>query len=99
MKQKGPRLRATAPLARWAHSKFGDLGKHRERIMKNLKAQFAVLLLSTVCLLTGAFGQITPSADAYTNSAAPATNYGANVLLDVNGATQAAYIQFNLASI
>jgi len=67
--------------------------------MKNLKAQFAVLLLSTVCLLTGAFGQITPSADAYTNSAAPATNYGANVLLDVNGATQAAYIQFNLASI
>jgi hypothetical protein len=46
-----------------------------------------------------AYGQITPSADAYTNSASPTTNYGANVLLDVDGATQAAYIQFNLASI
>ena len=67
--------------------------------MKNLKMKFAVLLLSTLGLLAGAFGQITPSADAYTNSAAPGTNYGANVLLDVNGATQAAYIQFNLAPI
>ncbi len=67
--------------------------------MKNLTTKFAVFVLSTVSLLTGAYGQITPSADAYTNSAAPSTNYGAGVLLDVDGATQASYIQFNLASI
>ncbi len=69
--------------------------------MKNLKTQLAVLLLSTVCLLTGAYAQLTPSADAYTNSALPTTNYGAATILDVENATatQTAYIQFNLSSI
>ncbi len=67
--------------------------------MKNLKTKFAVLLLSTLSLLTGAFGQITPSADSYTNTVDPTTNYGAKTLLDVDAATQATYIQFNLASI
>jgi hypothetical protein len=65
----------------------------------NLKTRLAVLLLSTLTLLTSAYAQITPSADAFTNTADPTTNYGANVLLDVNGATEIAYIQFNLASI
>jgi len=51
--------------------------------MKNLKTQFAVLVLSTVCLWTGAFGQLTPSGDSYTNTAAATTNYGAKTLLDV----------------
>jgi trimeric autotransporter adhesin len=36
-----------------------DLKKHLERAMKNSKMQFAVLLLSTLCLLTGTYGQIT----------------------------------------
>jgi hypothetical protein len=45
------------------------------------------------------FAQITPLADSYTNTAASTTNYGANALLDVDGATQITYIQFNLASI
>jgi hypothetical protein len=69
--------------------------------MKNLKTQLAVLLLSTVCLLTGAYAQLTPSADAYTNSALPTTNYGAATLLYVENATatETAYIQFNLSSI
>ena len=61
------------------------------------------LLLLTILLtfgsLTAVYGQITPSADAYTNTAAPTTNYGAQPLLDVDGASQIAYIQFNLASI
>jgi hypothetical protein len=43
--------------------------------------------------------QITPLGDAFTNTAAASTNYGANVLLNVNGAKEVAYIQFNLASI
>jgi hypothetical protein len=67
--------------------------------MKNLTTQLAILLLSTLCLMTGAYAQITPLADAYTNTADPTTNYGAKTLLDVDGATQITYIQFNLASI
>jgi Chaperone of endosialidase len=57
-------------------------------------------LLSTVlsCFLS-AYGQITPSQDAFTNSASPSTNYGANVLLDVNGTKQVSYIQFDLTPI
>ncbi len=66
--------------------------------MKNLKTQVAVLLLSAVCSLTSAHAQLTPSADAYTNSADPTTNYGAGVQLDVES-TQTTYIQFNLSSI
>jgi len=69
--------------------------------MKNPKTRLAVLLLSTLCWLTGAYAQLTPSADAYTNSALPTTNYGAATILDVENAsaTQTAYIQFNLSSI
>src|ERR1700681_2968911 len=72
--------------------------KHLECAMKNLKTRLAVLLLSTPCLLTGAYGQITPSGDSYTNTAAPTTNYGANTLLDVES-SQTTYIQFDLSSI
>ena len=43
--------------------------------------------------------QITPLGDAYTNTADSTTNYGAATLLDVDGASQTTYIQFNLASI
>jgi Chaperone of endosialidase len=72
-----------------------------ECTMKNPKMQLAVLLLSTLSLLTSAYAQLTPSADAYTNSALPTTNYGAATLLYVENATatQTAYIQFNLSSI
>ncbi|MGB0047892.1 MAG: DNRLRE domain-containing protein, partial [Terriglobales bacterium] len=48
---------------------------------------------------TAAHAQVTPSQDSFTNSADATTNYGANVLLDVNGAKELAYIQFDLASI
>jgi len=43
--------------------------------------------------------QITPSQDAYTNSAVPKANYGANGLLYVSDASEVTYIQFNLPSI
>jgi hypothetical protein len=53
-----------------------------------------------VALLTiAAKAQITPSADSFTNTSDSTTNYGANVLLNVNGATEISYIQFNLSSI
>jgi hypothetical protein len=72
-----------------------------ENIMKNLNTQLRLISLLSLILLarTAAFGQIMPSADSYTNTVDPTTNYGAKTLLDVDGATQATYIQFNLASI
>lgn len=56
-------------------------------------------ILLTLGSLTAAYGQITPSADAYTNTAAPTTNYGAQPLLNVDGATQITFIEFNFASL
>jgi hypothetical protein len=66
--------------------------------MKSLKAKFALLLLSTLGFFAGAHAQLTPSADAYTNTATPTKNFGAATLLDVES-SQTAYIQFNLSSI
>ena len=68
--------------------------------MTNAKLRLLPLLVLFLCWLCGmAAGQITPSADSFTNSASPATNYGANVLLNVDAAQDISYIQFNLASI
>jgi hypothetical protein len=49
-------------------------------------------------LLTGAYGQLTPSQDSYTNTATPTTNFGAKTLLDVES-SQTTYIQFDLSAI
>src|SRR5580692_9182398 len=76
-----------------------------ERLRRAAMSMFAAqprlfsLLSLLVFLSTAAFAQITPLGDAYTNTVDPTTNYGAKTLLDVDGATQATYIQFNLSSI
>jgi hypothetical protein len=58
------------------------------------------LLIGFLLISAGlSYAQITPSADSYTNSADPTTNFGAKTLLDVDGASQTTYIQFNLSSI
>jgi hypothetical protein len=69
--------------------------------MKRLKEQphFAAILLFTLCGCIAAYGQITPSGDAYTNTATPTTNLGTKPLLDVESASQTTYIQFDLSSI
>ncbi len=75
--------------------------------MKTMRASFSgkTQVLSSLVLLlslfswSAAYAQITPSGDSYTNTADPTTNYGAKTLLDVDGATQTTYIQFDLASI
>src|SRR5580658_8431316 len=59
----------------------------------------ALVLFLSVVAGGAAYAQITPLGDAFTNNADPTTNYGATTLLDVDGATQITYIQFNLASI
>src|ERR1700690_359396 len=69
-----------------------------ERAMRNVRTGLAVLLFSAVCLVTGAHGQLTPSADSYTNTAATTANYGAKTLLAVES-SQTSYIQFDLSGI
>ena len=65
------------------------------------KLQFLPVLLMFLSFFawTLAHAQITPLGDSYTNTADPTTNYGSKTLLDVDGASQTTYIQFNLASI
>ena len=69
--------------------------------MKNSKNQsrFAAILLVTICGCMAAYGQITPSGDAYTNTATPTTNLGTKPVLDVESSSQTTYIQFDLSSI
>jgi hypothetical protein len=82
--------------------RLGDIFKKQGRaVMKMFTAQTRLvsLLGLFVILWSTAYAQITPSADYYTNTVDPTTNYGAKTLLDVDGASQITYIQFNLASI
>lgn len=67
--------------------------------MKRFLASSVRWLVLAVILSSVGFAQITPSADSYTNTASPTTNYGAKTLLDVDGASQITYIQFPLTSI
>jgi trimeric autotransporter adhesin len=72
--------------------------------MKNLTTRLAILLLSTLCLLTGAFAQFTPSQDSYIFSTRGGQNYGTAPTLQVEStlfshAISNAYIQFDLSSI
>jgi hypothetical protein len=64
-----------------------------------LRIALTVLVFTFVFGVSSAYGQLTPTGDAYTNTADPTTNYGAKTLLDVESASQTTYIQFNLSSI
>ena len=66
--------------------------------MKNLRIQLALLSLFTLSFWTPMYGQLTPSADSYTSTATPTTNYGAKTVLDVES-SQTTYIQFDLSAI
>jgi hypothetical protein len=73
--------------------------KHFVLKAKKLEFLAALVLLLSLFLCTAAHAQFTPFDDSYTNTADTATNYGSKTLLDVDGASQVSYIQFNLASI
>jgi TGF-beta propeptide len=72
---------------------------YKSRIVAKQNLAAAVLGLLVLFSSGLSQGQITPSADSYTNTVDPTTNYGAKTLLDIDGASQITYIQFNLASI
>jgi hypothetical protein len=58
-----------------------------------------VLLFTFILGVSLVQGQTNPSADAYTNTASPTTNYGAAATLNVESASQTAYIRFDLSAI
>jgi hypothetical protein len=66
--------------------------------MKNAKrlSLFAVILLGW---LSAAHAQVTPTDDAYVNSAAPTTNYGAAATLNLQSAADTSFIRFDLTSV
>jgi hypothetical protein len=55
-------------------------------------------LFPVITVVTGQ-AQLTPSQDAYTDSASPATNFGTKTVLDIGSASQTTYIQFDLSAI
>jgi hypothetical protein len=68
--------------------------------VKNSKLILWLAMLPMILMAwTAASAQITPLADSYTNSADASTNYGAGILLEVDGASVISYIQFPLTSI
>jgi hypothetical protein len=72
--------------------------------MKSLKSRLAVLFLSTICLLSAASGQFTPSQDASTFNHHGGQNYGTAQTIVVESigpppAIATSYIQFDLSSI
>jgi hypothetical protein len=67
-------------------------------VMKKMLFLPALVLLLCSFSWVGAYGQITPSQDAYTTTATPTKNFGAATTLDVESSATT-YIQFNLSSI
>ena len=65
----------------------------------SVRSVLRCIALTLTLLAIAARAQVTPSQDAYTNTATPTTNYGAKTLLYVESASQTAYIQFDLSAI
>lgn len=66
--------------------------------MKKLKALPLLAILLSM-LGSWAYGQVTPSDDAYVNSAAPTTNYGAATTLNLQSAADTIFIRFDLTAV
>ncbi len=58
-----------------------------------------LFVLALTCVLNRAYGQITPRADAYTNTASPTSNFGSAGTLNVVSASETAYVQFDLSAV
>ena len=60
---------------------------------------YALLLFVILIGLISAHAQITPTGDAYTNTALPGNNFGSAITLGVVSPTQTTFIAFDLSSI
>ena len=63
------------------------------------KCNLGAALVLVLLVATIARAQLTPSDDAYVNSAAPTTNYGAATTLDLSSAADTAFIRFDLTAV
>jgi hypothetical protein len=63
------------------------------------KCNLGAALVLVLLVATVARAQLTPSDDAYVNSAAPTTNYGAATTLDLSSAADTAFIRFDLTAV
>jgi hypothetical protein len=59
----------------------------------------ALLFLALACGLTSAYGQITPSSDAYINTGSLNANFGSDANLVVRSTSHISYIAFDLSSM
>ena len=59
----------------------------------------AAVLMLLLFMATVTYAQITPSDDAYINSAAPTTNYGAATTLNLSSAADPGFIRFDLTAV
>lgn len=59
----------------------------------------AAVLMLLLLVATVTYAQITPSDDAYVNSAAPTTNYGAATTLNLSSAADTGFIRFDLTAV
>src|ERR1035437_6387616 len=59
----------------------------------------AEVLMLLLFMATVTYAQITPSDDAYINSAAPTTNYGAATTLNLSSAADTGFIRFDLTAV
>jgi len=59
----------------------------------------AALLMLLLFTATVTYAQLTPISDSYTNTASPTKNFGTAATLNVESASQTAYIQFDFSSI
>lgn len=67
--------------------------------MKRLSTISALTLLLITFSALSALAQITPSDDAYVNSAAPTANYGAATTLSLSSAADTGFIRFDLTAV
>src|SRR5208337_2707585 len=63
------------------------------------KCNLGAALMLVLLVATVTHAQLNPSDDAYVNSAAPTTNYGAAVTLDLSSAADTAFIRFDLTAV
>jgi hypothetical protein len=59
----------------------------------------ATVLMLVLFMAAVTYAQITPSDDAYVNSALPTTNYGAAVTLNLSSPADTAFIRFDLTAV
>ena len=59
----------------------------------------ALAMMLVLFLATMTYAQFTPSDDAYVNSAAATTNYGAATTLNLSSATDTAFVRFDLTAV